>query len=528
MSPHAHSVRCPRGAQCAASRAWPLAPGRDAARQQRLLEALVAILIFSFGVLGIIGILAASIRATNDARYRAEAANLANAVIGDMWATAATDLDPQFGTGGPKLVAWQNVVARELPSAVRRQCADRRPRAARAVDAKPQRRRDGVLAAAGRDRAPPGADHGADRKEHMSAAAARCGSRAGSAGIGLIEIMVGILISMLMVLIIYQVYLVSEGQKRTITAGSDAQQNASYGLFLIGQDLMGAGQVISASTTALAGCAMLRPIPAIITAGATDNDPDTITVLYGGSSSLSTPAPLLNAASVGTSPPGAYLVAGPLGFSPNDVIVAVQGTNCTLSIINAAGVSVAAPTGIATISHTLTATPGNNTTATYGAVAASLVNLGQAAAPARRRDSGRPSTRSIPARNTLRTQSLLPTVQPATPAVSNVVNLKAQFGLDTNNDGTVDVWQPATGNWSAANLPLQPQATWQQIRAVRIAIVTRSDQYEIDPVTPGPLEMFCSTMPCAVAMTLDTDAQHYRYKVLETTIPFRNALWNAP
>ena len=82
-----------------------------------LLEALVAILIFSFGVLGLIGILAASIRATNDARYRAEAANLANAVIGDMWATAANELDPQFGTGGAKLTAWQNLVARELPSA---------------------------------------------------------------------------------------------------------------------------------------------------------------------------------------------------------------------------------------------------------------------------------------------------------------------------------------------------------------------------------------------------------------------------
>ena len=160
-------------------------------------------------------------------------------------------------------------------------------------------------------------------------------------GFGLIEIMVGILISMLMVLIIYQVYAVSEGQKRTITSASDAQQNASYGLFLIGQDLMGAGQVISASTAALSGCAMLRPVPAVIAAGATDNDPDTITVLYGGSSSLSTPAPLLNAASVGTTPPGAYVVAGPLGFSPNDVIVAVQGANCTLSIIGAAGISVA-------------------------------------------------------------------------------------------------------------------------------------------------------------------------------------------
>jgi type IV pilus assembly protein PilV len=82
-----------------------------------LLEVLIAILIFSFGVLGLIGILAASIRATNDARYRAEAANLAQGLIGDMWSTAAADLDTQFGAGGPKLAAWQTQVANLLPSA---------------------------------------------------------------------------------------------------------------------------------------------------------------------------------------------------------------------------------------------------------------------------------------------------------------------------------------------------------------------------------------------------------------------------
>jgi type IV pilus assembly protein PilW len=363
-------------------------------------------------------------------------------------------------------------------------------------------------------------------KEHMTARASPFHPR--QQGFGLIEIMVGILIGLLMVLIIYQVYEVSEGQKRTITAASDAQQNAAYGLFLIGQDLMGAGQVISASTAALSGCAMLRPVPAIIAAGATDNDPDTVTVLYGGSSSLSTPAPLLNNAAVDTTPPGAYVVAGPLGFSPNDVIVAIEGTNCTLSVIGAAGISVAAGTGITTITHALTATPGNNTTATYNAVAASLVNLGQAATPGKAARFGQTRYAVDPATNTLRTQSLLPTVQPVTPVVGNVVNLKAQFGLDTNNDGSVDVWQPATGNWSSVNLPLQPPAMWQQIRAMRIAIVTRSPQREVDAVTPGPIEMFCSTLPCAAAMTLAGDDQHYRYKVLETTIPFRNALWNAP
>jgi type IV pilus assembly protein PilV len=106
MNSHAHSVR-----------SIPAPRRRTAQGGSALLEALVAILIFAFGVLGLVGILAASIRATNDARYRAEAANLANAVIGDMWATAPNDLDPQFGAGGPRLTAWKNLVAQELPSA---------------------------------------------------------------------------------------------------------------------------------------------------------------------------------------------------------------------------------------------------------------------------------------------------------------------------------------------------------------------------------------------------------------------------
>jgi type IV pilus assembly protein PilW len=341
-------------------------------------------------------------------------------------------------------------------------------------------------------------------------------------GVGLIEIMVSIVVGMLLVLMIFQVYLVTEGQKRTITSSNDAQENASYGMFLLGRDLASAGNVITASTAVLSGCAMLRPIPVVITAGATDNAPDTLTLFSGGSGALSTPSRLLNDAAVGGSPPGAYQVAGPVGFSPNDVIAAVQGANCTLSTVNAGGVTVGASTGIATLAHTLTATTGNNSTATYNAALASVINLGQG-------DRFGHTLYSVdPTNSTLRSQSLLPVVLPATPVVSQVVNLKAQFGLDTDNDGDVDTWQSATGNWSSANLPLQPAGSWQQIQAVRVAIVTRSDKYETDAVTSGPLGMFCSPAPCAVSMTLTTDQTHYRYKVLETIVPLRNAVWNTP
>ena len=93
----------------------PRAPRRQ--RGSYLLEALIAILIFSFGVLGLIGLLGSSIRITNDARYRTEAANLAGAMISDMWTMTAAEMDTKFGSGGTKLADWQTKAAELLPSA---------------------------------------------------------------------------------------------------------------------------------------------------------------------------------------------------------------------------------------------------------------------------------------------------------------------------------------------------------------------------------------------------------------------------
>jgi type IV pilus assembly protein PilV len=58
---------------------------RQAQTGAYLLEALVGILIFSFGILGIVGLQAQAIRFTNDSEYRAEAVYLANALISEMW-----------------------------------------------------------------------------------------------------------------------------------------------------------------------------------------------------------------------------------------------------------------------------------------------------------------------------------------------------------------------------------------------------------------------------------------------------------
>lgn len=54
-----------------------------------LLEALIAVLIFSMGILALMGLLAASIKSSGDAKYRADAAYLANQIIGQMWVDRA-------------------------------------------------------------------------------------------------------------------------------------------------------------------------------------------------------------------------------------------------------------------------------------------------------------------------------------------------------------------------------------------------------------------------------------------------------
>jgi type IV pilus assembly protein PilV len=54
-----------------------------------LLEAMIAILIFSMGVLAIVGLQAAMIKNTADSKYRSEAGYIAQTRIGQIWADPA-------------------------------------------------------------------------------------------------------------------------------------------------------------------------------------------------------------------------------------------------------------------------------------------------------------------------------------------------------------------------------------------------------------------------------------------------------
>lgn len=84
-----------------------------------LLEGLVAILIFSLGVLALISMQATSIQQSSGAKYRSDASLLANDLIGQMWVsdrTAAT-LQTNFMSGGANYTTWVNNVQATLPTA---------------------------------------------------------------------------------------------------------------------------------------------------------------------------------------------------------------------------------------------------------------------------------------------------------------------------------------------------------------------------------------------------------------------------
>jgi type IV pilus assembly protein PilV len=82
-----------------------------------LIEALVGILIFSIGILALIGMQATAIRNTTDARYRSEAAFLATEVIGRMWIdiTNLAKFDKDYASAFAARDDWETKVSATLP-----------------------------------------------------------------------------------------------------------------------------------------------------------------------------------------------------------------------------------------------------------------------------------------------------------------------------------------------------------------------------------------------------------------------------
>ncbi len=355
-------------------------------------------------------------------------------------------------------------------------------------------------------------------------------------GFGLIEIMVGVVIGLIAVLVIFQVYSVAEGFKRNTTAAGEAQMNGLFSTFVLGLELGNGGAAMAFAAKELALCrntgnigTTFRPIPVLITDGGGNANPDSFVVNYSMATKLAS-AVMFNAdAAVGQT---SYQVQSPGGFLVGDLIVGINPNlfppDCASSkvtqvdppgdiVVNING----DPTTVANekITHTGAAIP---FTGDGRPGLSTLFNMG----PADRAQKIQYSVNNGVLYSTpLLDSNGAPAALPGNPLASNIVNMKVEYGIDSNLDPKrlLDYWVQGTtgtpkGDWDPATLLAAPITTINQIKAVRIGIIVQSEQFDknLAGFTGGDYVNGASVSPPG----------NWRFRKYETVIPLRNEIWN--
>ena len=379
-------------------------------------------------------------------------------------------------------------------------------------------------------------------------------------GMGIVEVMVGILIGMIVVVAIYNVFAVAESYKRTAVGAADAQTTGLFAQFILAREISNAGNALSGDGSELATCTVadpkwpmpaapafgaagaktIRPLPVLISDGGAATTSDALIVTYSTAPRVVSPVLFIDVPMAAAGDP--FYVQSPNGFRVNDWIIAYDnnitgaGGNCELVRVTAVtpGDSKGdVTTGIVKLGYT------PNTTALYKPGSATegskVLNLGQRGEAVR--------TLFDIANGQLRTTDLLAAAPSANPIAQNVVLMKAQYGVDCLGNGVV-TWTAAT----ASNLcgdgrnytpdDFVPPTLWDapnlaRIRAIRIGIVVRSDEPDLkDPALVGQTAVLfdCSThnAACQGRTTLNNTilADGFRHRFYETIVPMRNAIYN--
>jgi type IV pilus assembly protein PilW len=393
-----------------------------------------------------------------------------------------------------------------------------------------------------------------------------------SRGFSMVELMVAMVISLIGVIIIFQVFETSEGVRRTATSGGDAQQNGAVALYFMERDLRNAGMGVN--DTIYAGmCNMIgsdssrttpnfpplgNPMilaPAVITAGADAKTPDQLTVFYGSQNQIANSTTLVANMVLPTSP---LTVQTRFGFRPGDLVLLLEpgsGKNCAfMEVTSLPG----APSN--QINHdpgTYTLAAGASVAARFNPAAGMGVTYGGAITANVSRvfnlgnlhdDINFPASQNVTvpvynlyavANKTL-TASNAFVISGGVPAVNavadNIVHMRADYGVDDGaNDGSVSYNTVYLPNDGIVNRYISTAPNWSQVIAVRVAVVARSALAE-KPAGGGAT---CNTTTVPPTWSGDTGGARsfdlsadlnwkcYRYRVFETTVPLRNWIWKS-
>ena len=327
-------------------------------------------------------------------------------------------------------------------------------------------------------------------------------------GFSLIEVMVGLVVSLLVSLVIMQVLSVFEGQKRSSSGSADAQTNGSIALYNLQRDVQLAGfalPIFSSSNSPLQ-CTAFIPSgtnisPVSITDGGTAaGASDILTVRYGTSDAGGSPAIIST-----VNPGNEVLVLNNAACKVKDSVIISKGTDCLFM-----------QNGITSLSGTTGMVLNKPSAATIN-TDASLSCLGAWKAVSYSINSAYQLSRSENGSNS--------------PNVDEIVNLQAQYGISLKaEENTVDQWVNATGTtWSNPS-----NDNRKLIKAVRVAIVARNGLLEKETVSypcstarPGLCAWTGTSKSPAPTIDLSNRSnwQQYRYRVFTTIIPLRNIVW---
>ena len=345
-------------------------------------------------------------------------------------------------------------------------------------------------------------------------------------GFSLVELMVGLVIGLIAAFVIINVFSNFENQKRTTTGAGDAQTNATIGLYSIQREVQKAGfglpifdgsiedsrngdqsnnhsalRCVSATPATIPALPIDHDglpgsppvdgaVPIAIVDGAAGAS-DTITVGYSTPTSTIAVAPALPRVTVplptlivtqDTATTNSLEVSNNMGCIPGDIAVVVNGPNCISARVTTSVANLAAFPKRIQLTSTAGITDGSRLTC-IGPLY-TMIGFG------------------VNANNEL--------VRNGTPIISEIVNMQAQYGITAaNNSNEITQWVDA------------PALTDKnRIRAIRVAIVSRSGQLETNIVTnAAPISWVGGP---AVNLAANANWQRYRYRVYEAIIPMRN------
>jgi type IV pilus assembly protein PilW len=351
-------------------------------------------------------------------------------------------------------------------------------------------------------------------------------NRKRSAGFGLVEIMVAMVIGMFGVMVMMQVLSVSEEQKRSTTGGNDAMNEGVMALYALQSDIRMSGYGII--DVKLLGCPLnLRSSPTVTlsalapvvinSSDITGQDPNTDTVLVFSGTTNGTPQG--DAVNSVTASPPSNQVQTPQSFSAGDWVIVAPGTRvapcATLTLDKVASVGTVSPFPVAwTVGPTYPISgTAFNQGQSYRAVGYAVRN-------------GNLTTCDFSVASCAGSTGW-------TSIADNIVSLRAQYGRDTaasgSMDGFVDIYDQTT---PSTGVTPNTACSWARISAIRFALVARSAQSEKTTVTTAAPVWDGSaannpTGSAANAINLNGNSQwqYYRYKVFQTTVPMRNVSW---